>query len=67
MPGIETVDDVLKRRTRAAIPGLSAELSMNMQTSVSATTGQAWRDTKGWASATTFEVPPIRPCMSRRC
>lgn len=42
---------------KVGMPGLSTELSMNMQMSVSATTGQAWRDTKDWASTTAVEVP----------
>lgn len=42
---------------KVGVPGLSTELSMSMQMSVSATTGQAWRDTKDWASTTTIKVP----------
>lgn len=43
---------------KVGVPGLSSEVSMNMQMSLSATAGQAWRDTKDWASKTTVNLPP---------
>lgn len=44
---------------KIGIPGLSTEISMSLQMSVSATSGTAWRDTKDWASTISVEVPPF--------
>lgn len=43
---------------KVAIPGLSSEVTLNMQMSVSATSGVAWHDEKDWASTTKVTVPP---------
>ena len=42
---------------KVGVPGLSSELTLNMQMSVSATSGQAWQDEKNWTSSTKVTVP----------
>jgi len=42
---------------KVSVPGLSGELTMTMQMSVSATAGRAWRDDKDWSTSTRVKVP----------
>lgn len=42
---------------KVGIPGLSSDVTLSMQMSVSATTGQAWRNDKDWSNTTEVTVP----------
>ncbi len=43
---------------KAGVPGLSSELTLNMQMSVSMTAGEAWRHEKDWSEQTEVTLSP---------
>ena len=43
---------------KAQVPGLSSEVTLKMDMSVSATSGQAWRNEKDWSNETEVTLPP---------
>lgn len=43
---------------KASLPGLSSELTLSMQMSVSATSGEAWRHEKDWSNQTEVTLSP---------